>query len=42
MKSHRGFLSDQTPEQARYIGKLLGYTDESIDQYINKRYFSFN
>ena len=42
MKSHRGFLSDQSPEQARYIGKLLGYTDESIDQYINKRYFSFN
>lgn len=38
MKSHDGFVSDDTPDEARYIGKLLGYTDKSIDQYINKKY----
>lgn len=40
MKSHGGFVSDDTPDEARYIGKLLGYNDESINQYINKKYIT--
>ena len=39
MKSKGGFVSDDTPEEAKYIGKLLGYDDKSIEGYINKRYF---
>ena len=39
MKSKGGFVSDDTPEEAKYIGKLLGYDDKSIEEYINRRYF---
>lgn len=38
MMSRGGYLSDKTPEEARYIGKLLGYNDISISQYIRKKY----
>ena len=33
MKSKGGFVSDDTPEEAKYIGKLLGYDDKSIEHY---------
>jgi len=38
MKSKDGYVSDETPEEARYIGKLLGYTPNSVEQYVNRRY----
>lgn len=38
MKNHEGFLSDYTPEEAWYVGKLLEYDDNSIMEYIQKRY----
>jgi len=38
MKKHKGFLEDNTPEDAYKIGKLLGYTDESILEYIKRVY----
>ena len=33
-----GYADDKTPEQAREIGKLLGYTDRTINEYIKKKY----
>jgi hypothetical protein len=38
MKSKGGYVSDSSPEEARYIGKLLGYTSSSVEKYVNKRY----
>ncbi len=38
IKSHKGFVSDSSPEEARYVGKLLGYNDRSIQEYITKHY----
>jgi len=38
MKSHNGFVSDTSPQEAMYIGKLLGYSDNSIEDYINRKY----
>lgn len=35
-KLHDGYLADNTPEEAREIGRLLGYTEESIEGYIRK------
>lgn len=40
--SHNGYLNDQSPEEAREIGELLGYTDENIKQYIWDKYHSKN
>lgn len=37
-KSKGGYFSDRNPEEAREIGKLLGYTDKSIEEYVQKRY----
>lgn len=37
-KSKGGYLRDDTPDEAREIGKLLGYTDESIKEYIRRKY----
>jgi len=34
MKSRGGYVSDKTPKEGYYVGKLLGYTDESIWKYI--------
>jgi tRNA nucleotidyltransferase/poly(A) polymerase len=36
--SKNGFLNDKTPEEARYVGKLLSYSDKSIDEYIKRKY----
>jgi len=38
IKKHGGYLQDNTPEEAREIGKLLDYSDASIEKFINKRY----
>jgi len=35
---HDGYLNDQSPEEAREIGELLGYTSKSIEKYVKKRY----
>lgn len=37
-KSKDGYFRDDNPDEAREIGKLLGYTDESIKEYIRKKY----
>jgi len=33
-----GYLKDETPEEAAFIGGLLEYSDESIGEYINNKY----
>jgi tRNA nucleotidyltransferase/poly(A) polymerase len=38
MKSHGGYVQDKSPEEAREIGKLLDYSDESIQQFIDRIY----
>jgi len=38
MKSHGGYVNDQSPREAYEIGKLLEYSDESILKYINRKY----
>ena len=40
--SHKGYLNDQTPKEAREIGKLLGYTEKSINKYIKRKYFPYD
>lgn len=37
-KKKGGYLNDKTPHEARMIGKLLGYTDKSIEEYVQKIY----
>ena len=37
-QSKDGYLSDKSPEEAREIGELLGYSENSINEYIYKRY----
>jgi len=37
-KSKGGYLSDTTPDEAREIGRLLGYTEKSIEEYVDRRY----
>ena len=37
-KSREGYLSDRNPEEAREIGQLLGYTADSIEEYVQKKY----
>ena len=37
-KIKHGFLSDNTPDEALEIGRLLGYTLESIKEYIIRKY----
>jgi 2'-5' RNA ligase len=39
MKSHDGYVNDKTPEEAYEIRKLLDYTDKSIEEYVNRRYY---
>lgn len=36
--SRGGILKDKTPEEARYIGKLLSYREDSINEYIRRKY----
>ena len=38
MKSHGGYVADETPEEAREIGLLLGYTEDSVNKFVEKRY----
>lgn len=38
MMSKGGYVKDTTPDEAKYIGRLLGYTDASIWKYIEKKY----
>lgn len=36
--SKGGYLRDETPEEALFVGELLGYSPESTQEYINHRY----
>jgi len=36
--AHDGYLSDSSPEEARYVGKLLGYDDADIEAFVNRIY----
>jgi hypothetical protein len=36
--SHNGYLADKSPEEAWEIGKLLDYSEQSIKEYIKRRY----
>ena len=38
MNSHGGYVKDETPEEAREIGELFNYDEESINDYINRNY----
>ena len=38
MMSHGGYVADKTPEEAREIGKIFDYTDDSIEGYVRKKY----
>jgi len=33
-----GYLNDETPDEARLVGKLLSYEPEDVEEYIKKRY----
>ena len=38
MVTKNGYLTDNTPEEAMLTGKLLGYSDSSINKYVADRY----
>jgi hypothetical protein len=38
MMKHGGYAADQTPDEAREIGMLLDYSNDSINQYIENKY----
>ena len=40
--SHDGVLNDQSPEEAREIGRLLSYSEESIDEYVQRLYPTYD
>jgi len=35
---HGGYLSDDTPEEARYVGSLLGYDKNDIEDFVKRIY----
>ena len=35
---HEGYLSDSTPEEARYVGNLLGYDKKDIEDFVKRVY----
>lgn len=37
-KSKGGYLSDKNPDEAHEIGKLLGYSEQSINEYVQRKY----
>lgn len=37
-ESKGGYLSDDTPEEAQYVGNLLGYNHDDIQEFIQRRY----
>lgn len=42
MISKGGYVRDETPEEAIMIGKLLGYVESDIQDYIKRRYSNLN
>lgn len=38
MNAHGGYVSDKSPEEAKEIGKLLEYSDKTINEYIKRKY----
>ena len=41
-KSKGGYLIDKTPEEAREIGHLLGYSEASIEEYIRRNMYRYS
>lgn len=37
-ESKGGFLSDNTPDEARFVGNMLGYHQDDIDSFVNRVY----
>lgn len=37
-QSKHGYLKDRTPDEAREIGRLLGYSEDSIKNFIHNKY----
>jgi tRNA nucleotidyltransferase/poly(A) polymerase/2'-5' RNA ligase len=37
-KSHGGYLNDKSPDEAREIGRILGYKEATIDEYVRRKY----
>jgi hypothetical protein len=37
--SKNGYLRDETPEEARFIGNLLDYNPEDVENYVMRRYY---
>jgi hypothetical protein len=40
--SKGGYLSDSNPEEARYVGTLLGYDERDIESFVQRIYGSSN
>ncbi len=38
LKTKGGYAKDTTPEEARILGKLLDYSDKTIEEYIKRKY----
>ncbi len=38
LKTKGGYAKDNTPEEARIIGRLLDYSDKTIEEYIKRKY----
>lgn len=36
-----GYLYDETPEEARFVGKILSYDEDDIEDYITKNYKNY-
>lgn len=37
-ESKEGYLRDDTPEEAQFIGRALNYNEDEIAQYVNRNY----
>jgi hypothetical protein len=37
-KKYNGYITDKSPIEAREIGRLLGYTEQSIEEYVHDKY----
>jgi|GEM_PF-255469 len=37
-RSHGGYLNDKSADEARYVGRLLGYKEETIEEYVRRKY----
>jgi hypothetical protein len=38
LSEREGYARDKMPEEARYVGRLFDYTEDSIQRYIDERY----